>query len=105
MKTVRISRVLASMVGAASLFLVVPVSQSATAGGWEEGIFYTGDRISSSYQAAPATGNEGKGFDLFRVGDGVRVSDFQKAYMGTSMGSAASDGWDVFHVGQGDPLP
>lgn len=105
MKTIRMSRVLASMAGAASLFLVIPGSLSATPGGWAT--FYTGDPppISGSYQRTPATGMEGKGFDVFRVGDGVKVEDFEKAYMGTSMGSKGGDGWDVFRIGQGDRLP
>ncbi|HEY0664119.1 MAG TPA: hypothetical protein VGD18_05870, partial [Thiobacillaceae bacterium] len=95
-----------SLMGAASLFLAIPASLSATPGmGWD--VFYTGEGepISGSYQRTPATGNEGKGFDVFNVGDGVKVDDFQRAYMGTSMGSEASDGWDVFRVGEGDPLP
>jgi hypothetical protein len=105
MKTVRMSFMLASMVGAATLFLAVPVSMSATPGmGWD--VFYTGEgeRI-STYQMTPATGSEGQGFHQFNVGDGVKVEDFSKAYIGTSLGSEASDGWDVFRVGEGDPLP
>ena len=106
MKTVRMSRVLAGMVGAASLFLVIPASLSDAPGmGWE--VFYTGEGepLSRSYQRAAATGTEGQGFDLFHSGDGVKLEDFEQAYTGTSMGSQASDGWDVFRVGEGDPLP
>jgi hypothetical protein len=106
MKTVRMSRALAGMVGAASLFLVIPVSLSDSPGmGWD--VFYTGEGepISRSYERAPATGTEGQGFDLFHSGDGVKLDDFQNAYIGTSMGSEASDGWDVFRAGEGDPLP
>lgn len=106
MKTVRMSRVLASMVGAISVFLVIPVSMSDEPGmGWD--VFYVGEGepISRSYQRTAPTGTEGQGFDAFRAGDGVKVEDFQKAYMGTSLGSEASDGWDVFRVGEGDPLP
>lgn len=103
--TVRISRLLASLVGVASL-LLAPVSMAewdAFNSGQVEA--YTGEReLPSTYRMTPATGAEGKGFDVFRIGDGVKVNDFERAYMGTS-GSAASDGWDVFHVGQGDPLP
>lgn len=100
MKTVRMSRVVAGIVGAASLFLVIPVSLSGD-------VFYryTGERVSGSYQRAPETGTEGKGFEVFNIGGGVKIDDFQKAYVGTSMGAAASDGWDIFHVRQGDPLP
>jgi hypothetical protein len=107
MKTVRMSVALATMVGAATLFLA-PVSMSAN---WDafnsgEGEFYTGERLlPSSYRMTPATGTEGQGFDVFHVGDGVKVDDFSKAYVGTSLGSEASDGWDVFRVGEGDPLP
>lgn len=103
MKTIRMSRVLASMVGAASLLLVVPVSSSATPGmGWD--VFYTGE--GEQIRSAQGTATDaGQGFDLFNVGDGVKVEDFSKAYVGTSMGSKASAGWDVFHVGEGDPLP
>jgi hypothetical protein len=105
MKTVRISRALASMVGAASLFLVLPVALSEEMN-WETG-FYTGEggSISRSYERTAATGIEGQGFDALRSGDGVKLEDFHKAYIGTSMGSEASDGWDVFRVGEGDPLP
>lgn len=104
MKTVRMSVALASMVGATTLFLA-PVSLSATPGmGWD--VFYTGEgeRI-STYQMTPATGIEGQGFDVFNVGDGVKIENFAPAYVGTSLGSEASDGWDVFRVGEGDPLP
>ncbi len=106
MKTVRMNLVLASLVGATSLFLAIPKSLSDTSGmGWD--VFYTGegDRVSSSYQRTPASGIEGQGFDVFNVGEGVKLQDFQNAYVGTSMGSGASDGWDVFRVGEGDPLP
>ena len=106
MKTVRMSRALAGMVGAASLFLAVPASLAEYAGmGWD--VFYTGEGepIGGSYQRTPATGTEGQGFDALRSGDGVKIEDFQKAYVGTSMGSEASDGWDAFRAGQGDPLP
>ena len=105
MKTIRMSVVLASMAGAATLFLVVPVSMSASPGmGWE--VFYTGEgepitTEGSSYQSSAP----GQGFDLFNTGDGVKVEDFSPAYIGTSLGSEASDGWDVFRVGEGDPLP
>jgi len=105
MKIIRMSFILASLVGAASLFLVVPVSMSATAGmGWE--VFYTGEgepitTESSSYQSAAPV----QGFVLFNSGDGVKVEDFEPAYRGTSLGSEASSGWDTFRVGDGDPLP
>lgn len=105
MKTIRMSVVLASLVGAVTLFLS-PASMSAAPGmGWD--VFYTGEGepIASSYQRTPATGLEGKGFDVFNAGRGVKVADFEKAYVGTSLGSKASDGWDVFRAGQGDPLP
>lgn len=109
MKTIRMSRVWASVAGATALLLVIPVSMSATPGmGWgEEGAFYTGERApyGSSYQRTPATGTEGQGFDVFRAGDGVKIDDFEQAYMGTSMGGEASGGWDVFRTGEGDPLP
>jgi len=104
MKTIRMSFVLASLAGAASLLLVAPVSMSASPSeGWDDGYFYTGEPITaetSSYQSAAP-----QGFDLFNSGEGVKVEDFASAYMGTSMGSAASGGWDVFRIGDGDPLP
>jgi hypothetical protein len=102
MKTVRMSRVLASIVGAASLVLMIPVSLSATSE-WE--VFYIGESNTVCESCLPATGDEGKGFDAFNSGDGVKVDDFHKAYIGTSMGSQASGGWDVFRIGDGDPLP
>lgn len=95
------------MVGAASLFLVIPASVSATPGmGWDT-FHYTGEGepISSAYQRSTPTGTEGKGFDVFNMGAGVKAEDFQKAYIGTSSGSNASGGWDVFRMRQGDPLP
>jgi hypothetical protein len=101
MKTIRMSVVL----GAATLFLVVPVSMSASPGmGWE--VLYTGEgepitTEGSSYQSSAP----GQGFDLFNSGEGVKVEDFSPAYIGTSLGSEASGGWDVFRVGEGDPLP
>lgn len=105
MKTVRMSFMLASMAGAATLLLTAPASIAGTPGmGWD--VFYTGEgeRL-GTYQMTPATGTEGQGFDVFNVGDGVKVTDFSKAYIGTSLGSKASAGWDVFRTGEGDPLP
>lgn len=108
MKTIRMSRVLASMVGAATLFLMVPVSMSASPGmGWD--VIYTGEgesipAESSSYRSSAP--GQGSGFDLFNTGEGVKIADFESAYMGTAMGSEASGGgWDVFRSGEGDPLP
>lgn len=71
--------------------------------GWD--VFYTGEgeSISRSYQRTSPTGTEGQGFDVFRSGDGVKIEDYQQAYVGTSMGSEASAGWDVFRAGEGDP--
>jgi len=104
MKTIRMSRVLASILGAGALVLS-PLSMSASAGmGWDAFNSGDGDRISSSGMATPS-GYEGQGFDLFHSGDGVSVENFTPAYRGTSLGSEASDGWDVFRVGEGDPLP
>lgn len=103
MKTIRMSVVLASMVGAATLLLVVPVSMSASPGSEWDVYFYSGEPImtrTSSYQSSAP-----QGFDVFNVGDGVKVEDFQEAYMGTSMDSEASGGWDVLRAGEGDPLP
>lgn len=109
MKTIRMSSVLASMIGAATLFLVVPVAVSASPGmGWDV-TFYTGEgesvtAESSSYQSSAP--GQGSGFDLFNSGDGVKVENFASAYMGTSLGAEASGGgWDIFRAGEGDPLP
>jgi len=91
------------MVGAATLLLAVPVSMSASPDSEWDVYSYSGEPITtrtSSYQSSAS-----QGFDVFNVGDGVKVEDFHKAYMGTSLGSEASDGWDVFRVGEGDPLP
>lgn len=107
MKTIRMSVVLASMVGAATLLLAVPVSMSASPGSeWDDYFysgFYSGEPITtrtSSYQSSAS-----QEFDVFNSGDGEKVEDFQKAYMGTSLGSEASAGWDIFRAGEGDPLP
>lgn len=106
MKTVRMSIILASMIGAATL-LLAPVAMSVTPGnGWD--IFYTGDGepISvSSYQGTSMGSASGQGFDLFNTGDGVKIESSASAYMGTSLGSKASSGWDIYHAGDGDPLP
>lgn len=103
MKTIRMSIALASMVGAASFFLVAPAATSASPGkGWD--IFW-GEPIAteSSYErtvsAAPS-----QGFDLFNTGYGTKVGDFEHAYMGTSQGSAASSGWDIYNMREGDPV-
>jgi hypothetical protein len=98
------------MAGAASLFAAVPVSMSASPE-WDgfntgEGVVYTGERkLVGTYRITPPTGTEGQGFDAFRSGDGVKIEDFAPAYVGTSLGSDASGGWDVFRAGEGDPLP
>lgn len=107
MKTIRMSIMLASMVGAASLFAAIPVSMSASPG-WDTGdsVFYTGEReLPGTYRFTPPTGSEGHGFDVFNSGEGLKIGDFAPAYMGTSLGLEASGGWDVFRVGEGDPLP
>lgn len=107
MKTIRMSILLASMAGAASLFAAIPVSMSASSS-WDSGesVFYTGEReLPSTYRFMSPTGIEGRGFDVFNSGKGVKIEDFAPAYVGTSLGSGASDGWDVFRVGEGDPLP
>lgn len=104
MKTIRMSRMWASILGAGALALG-PVALSASPGmGWDA--FHSGDGegITSSQMVTPS-GYEGQGFDLFHSGDGVTYENFVPAYRGTSLGSEASDGWDVFRVGEGDPLP
>jgi hypothetical protein len=107
MKTIRMSVLLASMVGAVSLFAAIPVSMSASSS-WATGdsVFYTGEReLPGTYRFMPPTGTEGYGFDVLNSGKGVKIEDFAPAYVGTSLGSGASDGWDVFRAGEGDPLP
>lgn len=108
MKTIRMSSVLAGMLGAATLLLMVPLSMSASPGmEWET--YYTGEgepitAESSSYRSSAP--GQGSGFDLFSSGEGVRIADFESAYMGTAMGSEVSGGgWDLFRSGEGDPLP
>ncbi|MCA1978584.1 MAG: hypothetical protein LDL19_05040 [Thiobacillus sp.] len=107
MKTVRMSTVLASLAGAASLLLMVPASLSASVGqGWDTFKAREGEPISAAaYQGTSMGAGVGQGFDAFAAGDGVRIGAYEKAYMGTSLGSSASSGWDVFHAGDGDPLP
>jgi hypothetical protein len=107
MKTIRMSILLASVVGAASLFAAIPVSMSASSS-WATGdsVFYTGEReLPGTYRFTSPTGTEGQGFDVLNAGEGVKIEDFAPAYVGTSLGLEASDGWDVFRVGEGDPLP
>jgi hypothetical protein len=103
MKAIRTSIALASMAGAASLFVAIPVSMSASP---EWDVIYTGEReLVGSYQMTSPTGAEGQGFDTFHSGDGVKIEDFAPAYVGTSLGSEASGGWDTFRAGEGDALP
>ena len=109
MKTIRMSRVLAGMVGAATLFLMVPLAMSASPRmGWDV-TYYTGEgepitAESSSYRSSAP--GQGSGFDLFNSGEGAKIEDFASAYRGTAMGSEASGGgWDLFRSGEGDPLP
>lgn len=108
MKTIRMSVVLAGMVGAATLFLA-PISMSGTAGlGWSLSGSNTeeSEPISGAYHVSTMASAPGLGFDVFIGVDGVKVEDFSSAYMGTSLGSEASgSGWDVFRIGDGDPLP
>jgi len=109
MKTIRMSSVLAGMVGAATLFLMAPVAMSASPGMEWDVTNYTGEGVpiaaeSSSYRSSAP--GQGSGFDLFNTGEGVKIEEFASAYMGTAMGSEASGGgWDVFRSGEGDPLP
>ncbi|MCD6705658.1 MAG: hypothetical protein LT080_04280 [Thiobacillus sp.] len=107
MKIIRMSRVLAGMLGATTLFLMVPLSMSASPG-MEWDTLYTGEgesitAESSSYRSSAP--GQGSGFDLFNAGEGVKIADFESAYMGTAMEEASGAGWDVFRSGEGDPLP
>ncbi len=103
MKTVRMSVALASMAGAALLVLAVPVTQAAT---WDN--FYSNASKplpSSSTQQIASTASPGQGFDIYNSGDGVKIGAHEQAYMGTSLGSAASSGWDIYQMGEGDRVP
>lgn len=104
MKTVRMSVALAGMAWAALLVLAVPVSQAAT---WDN--FYSNASKplpSSSTQQVASAASPGQGFDIYNTGSGARIERFeQQAYMGTSLGSEASHGWDVYQMGGGDRVP
>jgi hypothetical protein len=105
MKTIRMSSVLAGMLGAATLLLMVPLSMSASPGmEWET--YYTGEGEPITAESSSYRSSAGSGFDLLNSGEGVRIADFESAYMGTAMGSEVSGGgWDLFRSGEGDPLP
>lgn len=105
MKTIRMSSVLAGMLGAATLLLMVPLSMSASPGmEWET--YYTGEGEPITAESNSYRSSSGSGFDLFNSGEGVRIAVFESAYMGTAMGSEVSGGgWDPFRSGEGDPLP
>lgn len=108
MKTVRMSVVLASMAGAASLFLGVPAAMSASPEvAWE--FYYIGENPpaaeGASYQGTSMASAPDEGFDLFNVNAIAKNERSSQAYMGTSLESGATSGWDVFRVGEGDSLP
>lgn len=105
MKTIRMSSVLAGMLGAATLLLMVSLSMSASPGmEWET--YYTGEGEPITAESSSYRSSAESGFDLFNSGEGVRIADFESAYMGTAMGSEVSGGgWDLFRSGEGDPLP
>lgn len=111
MKTIRMSVVLASMVGAATLFLTVPAAMSASPDSAWDVFIYTGESATegSSYMGTAMGSEPGYGFNLFNSGEGEKVEDFAQAYVGTSMGSEARGGWDLFNAREpgedGEPLP
>jgi len=109
MKTIRMSVVLASMAGAATLFLAVPASMSASPDSEWDVTYYTGEPTEgSSYLGTAMAAAPGQGFDLFNsnADDGVNLEDFAPAYMGTSMEPEAGSGLDVFRARarESDPL-
>lgn len=102
MKTIGMNHGLAGIVGVTTLLLASAAPAASPGMGWDE-YFYTGEILpvaSSSYQSSAT-----REFDVFNSGTGASVEDFSQAYMGTSQPDASGDGWDVFHTGQGDPLP
>ena len=105
MKTIRMSVVLAGLLGAATLSMVPAAMSGSASTGWD--VFRAG--AGESLIVTSAMGSEaGQGLDPFYSGDGVRIDDFAQAYMGTSQSDASGGGWDVFRsrsTEASDPLP
>lgn len=79
MKIIKLNAVSAALVGAVALLMAVP---------------------------ATSFSEVGRGWDTFNVGDGETIASMpDKAYMGTSLGSAVGQGWDVANVGDGQRIP
>ena len=90
------------------LMLALGGAASAAEPGMQWDLFHSGDGepvIYRSYDGTRLTPAPGMGFDSFRSGDGQTVEDYSQAYRGTSTGAEIPGGWDVFRVGDGEPLP
>ncbi len=68
MKSIKLSAVMASMLGAGALLIAPVISNAATGQGW----------------------------DAFNAGDGDRI--VSQAYVGTSMQSAPAEGFDILNL-------
>lgn len=104
MKSIKTASLIATVMGLSGLTLA-PVALSDPGKGW--GIFNTGDgdRIDAAvYVGTAMGGSAGQGYDLFRSGDGVPLTDVRSDYVGTSMSDNAGLGWDLFHSGDGEKL-
>jgi len=101
MKTIKMSAVMASMLGAGALLLSVPVVSSAAAGeGWDT--LNTGDgqsiAASSPYLGTAMVSAPSGGFDVLNLDVEIHSSS-GKAYYGTSMVAAPSGDYEPFAVG------
>lgn len=99
MKTVRMNVALAA--GAAFLVLAAPVAQA-----WDNFYSNAARPLPRTAQQVESATAPGQGFDIYNTRSGARIEGFaQQAYMGTSMGSSATHGWDIYQMRQGDRVP
>ena len=101
MKTIKMSAVMAGMLGVGALLMTVPVVSSAAAGeGWDT--FNTGDgqsiAASSPYLGTAMESAPSGGFDVLNLDVEIHSSS-SKAYYGTSMEAAPSGDSDAFKAG------
>jgi hypothetical protein len=101
MKTIKMSAVMAGMLGAGALLMAVPVVSSAAAGeGWDS--FNSGDgqsiAASSAYLGTALVSSPSDGFDVLNLDVEIHSSS-GAAYYGTSMEAAPSGDSDAFKSG------
>jgi hypothetical protein len=103
MRTIKTASLISGFLGVSAV-LVSTAAMSATPGkGWDVFNVGQGERITAVAKGADTSkGSPGKGWDVMRTGAGERVPDYSQDSKGES--SRASKGWDVFNMGLGDPI-